>query len=336
MIDVELFPYRLPLIRPWRAAHKTLSVRQGALVRLRDAEGHEGWGDCAPLPSRDDPGGVVAALSAWCRTPKTTALADLPPEARWAIEIAQADLAARQRGLALWRHLGGQHGVVSTNAAVGPLSGDIDERLRAARAQGYAIAKIKVGLGPVEEEIASLRGLAYAGLSLRLDANRAWTDREAERFLTAIRNLPIDAVEEPFAQPATHKFAALQPRLPYALAIDESLLDLTFQALASPPAARRWVVKPARLGSLAAIRVLQRMAQASGVEIVFTTVVDSAIGVTAVAHLAAALAPVSVHGLATSAWLASDVAPFLRVESGRILLGEAPGLGVTPSLPLPQ
>lgn len=324
----EVFPYRLPLLRPWRAARKTLCERIGALVRLTDAD-EEGWGDCAPLPSRDDPTAVVATLASWSRQADFAHLAALPPEARWAIDAARADLAARQAGAPLWRHLGGTSSEIDINAALGALDDDLPARLALAAAAGYRLGKIKVGVAPLEEEIARLLALTPP-FPLRLDANRRWTDQEARRFLLAIRDLPIDAVEEPLAEPTLDKLAELQRDLPYALALDESLPDFHLSSIIDRRPVRRLVLKPARLGDIATIAEIIRRARNAGIETVLSSVIDSAIGVAATAHLAAALAPDYPHGLDTSRWLVADLAAPLPIVAGRCRLTESPGLGLTP------
>jgi o-succinylbenzoate synthase len=329
MIRATLRPYRLPLVRPWVAAAATLVERRGALLRLTADDGLAGWGDCAPLPSGGDPEAVLAALAGWCRRPAGSDFQELPPEARWAIETAECDIAARRAGLPLWRHLGGAAGAVAVNAALGPLDANCAARATTAIAQGYASGKIKVGLRPVAEEIARLKDLP-PGLLLRLDANRAWNAADAERFLTACAGLPIEAIEEPLAAPTLTGLAALQATAPCALAIDESLPQFGIDAIIAARAARRLVLKPARLGGIAATQDIARRAQAAGIEIVITSVIDSALGVTAAAHLAAALSPHLAHGLATSVWLAEDIAPPPPIAAGQLTLPDAPGLGIRP------
>lgn len=324
MIRAEVVPYCLPLKRPWVAAAAILTERRGALLKLIDADGRVGWGDCAPLPSSGNAAAVLAALEAWTRRP---AAAALPPEVRWAIETAQADLAAQRAGKPLWRHLGGTTGAVAVNAALGPLDDSCAERLALAAAQGFRIGKIKVGIAPVGEEIARLKALP-ADLRLRLDANRAWSAAEAGRFLAALRELPVEAVEEPLAAPDLATYAALQSGLPYALALDESLPQIGIEAIVATRAVRRLVLKPARLGGHAVTQALARQAAAAGIETILTSVVDSAVGVTAAAHLAAAIAPMLAHGLGTSAWLAADVAAPPVVANGRLRLPDIPGLGI--------
>lgn len=352
MTGALLFPYCLPLRRPWVAASATLTERHGALLRLVDADGLEGWGDCAPLPSGGPPGRVLAALEVWasCVAPdyppgnglddgfgngpgdgmgahpflSHPGVAALPPEARWAVETALADLAAQRAGLPLARFLNPLAPLdIAVNAALGPLDDGCTERAMAAIGQGFDIGKLKVGLAPVEVELERLRRLVNATegrIGLRLDANRAWSEGDAKRFLQALVDLPVEAVEEPLAAPTLAGLAELQRRLPYAIAIDESLPAFGIDAIATSQAVRRLVLKPARLGGIAATCAAARIAQAAGMDLVLTSVVDSAVGVAAAAHLAAALSPHLAHGLGTSTWLAADVAPSLPVIRGRAKL----------------
>ena len=67
---------------------------------------------------------------------------------------------------------------------------------------------------------------------------------------------------------------------------------------------------------------------AAGLDVIVTSMIDSAVGLAHAAHVAAACGLASAHGLATSSLLESDVARGLVIESGRLRLPEEPGLGV--------
>lgn len=341
--QARLIPYRLPLKRPWVAAATVLHERCGMLIALTSADGITGWGDCAPLPSSAETVQArifeaLAALSQYLpgkdagqALEESRSLAF--PELRWTLETALCDAAARRQGISLAEHLGGI-GVkaIQVNAALGALSDGSAEEAAVALAQGYRYAKIKVGINSVDNELAGLRAVHKATggrLRLRLDANRAFADADAWRFLDGVASLAVEAVEEPLSQPTLERLATLQAASPFAIAVDESLSELGAAALMNAQAVRRLVVKPARIGGIAATRRLIGQAHAAGIEVVLTSVVDSAVGVTAAAHLAAALAPELAHGLATSAWLAADVAQPLPLVGGKLLLGDSPGLGLT-------
>lgn len=344
--EVRIQPYSVPLVRPWMGASAAMARRRGALVAVLTADGITGWGDCAPLPSTGDAGlqAAIVALSAaigrLSGIELDTALTLIEsidkPEARWAFETALLDARARSEGLPLSRVLSATSvDAVEVNAALGPLDEACLNRSRAALGQGFAIGKIKVGLGAVEDEIMALRevvSVTGSRLRLRLDANQAWSEDDARRMLGALAALPIDGIEEPLTCPTPASLAALQADLPFPIAVDESIRELGLPALLAQRSIRRLVIKPARLGGLRSVlRIADRCADAD-VELVLTSVVDTAIGVTAAAHLAAALPRRAVHGLATSAWLAEDIAPQPAVISGLLRLPSGAGLGVDPFL----
>ena len=336
---VRLHPYALPLVRPWTAAAATLNVRRGTLVELVFDDGLTGWGDCAPLPSSGTLGQTraFAALSAFAaaRPGDQTAL-PTTPEAAWAVETARLDAAARRHGLPLARFLraDAQEGV-AINAALGAaVGGGAVKRAEAALDHGYSVAKLKLGVADIAAEIAAVRAIAaHTGhrLRLRLDANRAWTPSQAMTILDALADLPIDGLEEPLAAPTLAALAALQSRTAFALAIDESLPVFGLKAVLAAAAVRRLVIKPARLGGFTATWTLAHRAIAVGIEVVLTSVVDSTIGVTAAAHLAAALPGNAIHGLGTLPWLAFDVALPPRLDAGILQLPAGCGLGVRPT-----
>jgi len=314
MFTEKLHPYCLPLHRPWVASSATLHERRGWLIELISEDGFTGWGDCAPLPS--SPSGSHHAS-----------------EMRWAQETARLDIEAQRRGIPLARLLGATHLSIPVNAALGPLDTHCAQRAVLAVSQGFTVAKIKVGVSTLETELARLQALidlTEGQLILRLDANGAWSADEARRFLTAIAPLPVEAIEEPLSTPSLHALAELQRISSCQIAVDESLSRLGFDSLIAAQAVRRLILKPARIGGMKATLALAQQAQATGMEVVITAGVDSAIGVTATAHLAAAVSTSIAHGLGTSPWLAKDVAPAPSLLNGKMTLSALPGLGIRP------
>ena len=81
---------------------------------------------------------------------------------------------------------------------------------------------------------------------------------------------------------------------------------------------------------------IARQAHAAGWQVVVTTSLESAVGVWAAVHLAAAVAGLTgdhdlAHGLATSGWLSEDLAAPPAAAAGRIGLSGRPGLGIPAS-----
>jgi len=321
-----------------------MPVRFGNLLRVTTADGIAGWGDCAPLPSSGEEGyrrtvDELGALAERCVGESIHAAlgrlhAITCSEVRWALETAVLDAQARRQGLPLYRFLGGTPvDGVRANAALGPLDGGCAHRALRAFEKGFLIAKIKVGIESPQVEATLLRHVVDATsgkLRLRLDANRAWQADEAERFLDAISDLPIDGVEEPLATPTVDALRHLQAERTFPIAVDESLPALGADRLVAASAVRRLVIKPARMGSLTSTLQLASRACSAGIEVVLTSVVDSSIGVTATAHLAAVLPHRLTHGIATLDWLLEDVATPPSIVAGKMRLSPDAGLGLVP------
>lgn len=315
IVSADWLPYTLPLRRPWQTSQGSFSERHGKLLRLRTRDGRSGWGDCAPWPAF----GI-----------------DEVAAAGFAEETAMLDLAAQQAERPLDAWLSGNQPLadLAVNAMLGDLTSLDEARLEQALAGGYTVLKVKAGVGRWQDEIAHLESLAGqlpAGRQFRLDANAAWEIADARSFLRACDGLPIEGLEEPLRRPTLDALASLQSMIAFPLAIDESLQLLDPQFF-SCPAVGRLILKPARHGGLLASLGIGLRAKAAGIECIVTASLESACGLLACAHLAAALAPRSTHGLATAEWLAADTGRPQSISNGRLSLPGTVGLGFVPGL----
>lgn len=340
----QLIPYRLPLRAPWRSAHGVFTRRAGWLVRLASDSGLLGHGDCAPLPEAGSETPQLALAQLHAHLPLLrgsslqTALDALDaapfhaPAARCALESALLDLLAQQAGLPLARWLNSAAPLsVRANAMIGGLDGETPARADAACAKGFSVLKLKIGMSGPEAELAQLRRFAATlppEVSLRLDANGAWSLAQARTFIEGVAGLPVESLEEPLAQPDIAGLQHLQSLAAFPLALDESLMRFNMETLLTDAVVRRLVLKPMVLGGVRPALALARRAALAGVAVAATTTVDSVVGVLAAAHLAAALDNDLAHGLATSSWLLADLGKLPRLESGRVLLDDGMiGLG---------
>lgn len=314
IVAADWLPYSLPMKSPWRTSQGALTERAGRLLHLQSFDGLSGWGDSAPLPQF----GISAAA--------TDAFAE---------ETAQLDLIAQQAELPLHLWLSGDQLVteLAVNGNLGSLSDTDADRVTALADRGFSVIKLKVGLLPVATEIDLLERLTAEsppGIAWRLDANAAWNRVEAAAFVSGCTNLPIEGLEEPLAAPDCKQLAELQAMAAWPIAIDESLHLLDDNFFRHPPV-RRLIIKPARHGGLISSMALALRAQASGIEVVVTSGLESACGLAACTQLAAAIAPRGTHGLATASWFLTDTGTACHVTEGRIQLPTLPGLGFMPN-----
>jgi o-succinylbenzoate synthase len=337
---VQVFPYAIPLSRPWKCARGDTVMRRGWLVRIEDTEGAHGWGESAGLPGA---GTETAALAERALAEAMAALPGLAidearsrlpgrerPAARCGLECALLDLAARRAGQPLYRYLRPHaSGEVHVNAFVGAVDEGLGDRLHAARARGFEVAKLKLATAPLAEELprffAAVDGLP-PGLRLRLDVNRGWTTAEAEATLPQFAGLPIEGLEEPAHDADGRALARLQAMTGYSLALDESLASWPEDA---PLPVRRQILKPMVVGGPSRVFGL---ALRPRTESIVTSSVDTAVGLWLSAHIGAALGNGLAHGLDTAGWLSTLLGP-APPPGGVLQLPDAAGLGFDPDLP---
>lgn len=332
VVAARIAAYDLALKRPWRMSGAVSYSRRGWLVEVEDADGARGWGDYALPPTQGSPAGedgLLRRLAGACvGLDPADALhrVDGVPPAGWAVECALLDLAARAGGIPLCRLL---DPAASSRVAVNAVAEA--DGIAEAVANGYGVVKMKVGKDAPSAEADMLLSLDLPeGIRLRLDANRAWSWDDACLFLDRIAALPVESLEEPLRQPSLALLARLQGRTDIDLALDESLGPLGPMRAVEEAPVRRLILKPAGLGGLRASHALAVAARSAGMTCVVTSALDSAVGVAAAAHLAAAVDGRGLaHGLSTAEWLAADLAEPLAVERGWMDLGIS-GLGVSP------
>jgi o-succinylbenzoate synthase len=338
---LQLHPYAIPLLRPWKCARGDTLLRRGWLVRVEDRDGAHGWGESAGLPGAGTETPelaaemLAAAVAQWPGLAPDTARERLPgrnrPAARCGLECALLDLAARREGLPLYRYLRPEATPeVAVNAFLGAVDENLGTRLASAGDAGFRVAKLKLATAPIEEELpqffAALERLP-GGLALRLDVNRGWSTAQAEATLPRFAGLPIEAIEEPASDADAAALERLQAMVGFSLALDESLAAWPDEG---PLPVRRQILKPMVVGGPSRVFTL---AARPATESIVTSSVDTAVGLWWSAHLGAALGNGLAHGLDTASWLSTLLGPVPPVTAGILRLSDAPGLGFDPELP---
>ena len=324
-----LYRYDLPLSEPVALKDATLRHREGILLKLTGEGDTVGWGETSPLPgfSRENLEEAAEQLrrlaSSVVGRQMTADWIDadgnfgreldamgLAPAVRFGLELALWNLCAASSGKSLPELITRRPRVtVPVNALISSSPDRAIEEARRARAAGYETVKIKVGVRDVEEDVGLVHALYEElgnGASLRLDANRAWSFEEAERFAHGTSDLRFEYVEEPLKDPERLPEFARACGVPVAL--DESLVGMQPEELEDHRYARTVVLKPTLLGGIS--RTLRFAGRASrlGMQPVISSAYETGIGTAALAALAAGVGDREVPaGLDTYRLLAADV-----------------------------
>ena len=320
---------------PFRVAHGASTTRTTVFAHVGDGVGEGALVPYYPYALEDLTGylaridGAAFGDGSFSLETALAAIPDGPAPARCALDVALHDAWGKREGAPLWRLWGLDPARVPVSSFTLSIP-ETDEALReAVRSVAHLpVLKLKVGTGDVDADVRiveAVRGMTQAVLGV--DANAAWSVDEAARALPRLAEIGVLYVEQPLARgdhAAWHRLRArLPPGMPPLLA-DESVQGLDdLDALAG--AADGVNVKLTKTGGLAGARRLIDRARAHGMRVLVGCMVESAVGVTAAAHLA----PLADFADLDGAVLLADPAVTGGVgwNDGRLTLPDAPGVG---------
>lgn len=200
---------------------------------------------------------------------------------------------------------------IRTNAtlpsvAAGDVPGVLD-RFPGCRTVKVKVAERGQGLADDVARVAAAREYLGPAGRIRIDANTGWNVDEAEHAIHALAEYDLEYVEQPC--PTVEELAEIRQRVKYAgvpIAADESVRKASDPlAVARAGAADLLVIKAQPLGGIH--RALAIIGEA-GLPVVVSSALETSIGISMGAHLAAAIPGLDYDcGLATVSLLAGDV-----------------------------
>lgn len=325
-----------------------------------DEPGGVGLGEATPLPGwTESIETCIKALQSVEAAPQIERAVDQldpkeTPAARHGLAVASLDRRSRETGQQAAAWLAERHGLakptetVPVNATIG--DADLDATVAEAKAavnDGFDCLKLKVGVRTVDADVDRLRAVRDAvgsDVTLRADANGAWTSDAARRALRRLAPVELAYVEQPLPATDLEESIELARDADSAtpIALDESIATYgigpvleaataehdTDARYTASPAIDTVVLKPMVLGGPDVTLAAALRARSAGVDPVVTTTVDAVVARTAAVHVAAAIPAVAPCGLATGSLLESDLAPdpTRPLTNGHLSVPDAPGL----------
>jgi len=339
---IEIYEYNLPLVAPLHLGKNVLTNRSGLIIKIGHDERKAGYGDIAPLPGFN-PESIAQAREAAIRwadyalelMKSNNDLDDeevlrsltATPSVLFGAECAALGLAYAAGATFTDGLFSKTRRYVSINGYInGPIK-NATKKAQVLRDNGYVAAKVKVGRQAVKKDaqmVHEVLGIVGDRVELRLDANRAWTYKDAIAFARAVESVRVAYIEEPLADPSRLEQFAKESGMPVAL--DESIAEGLYQEdfLQNKTWARAVVLKPTLLGGTRTAEDWAAEAIECGLRPVVSSCFESGIGLIALAHLAATITEEDIPaGLDTYDWLAEDVLERrFQAHNGRLDLAE--------------
>lgn len=174
-------------------------------------------------------------------------------------------------------------------------------RAKALFAQGYTCLKVKVGGEPFAESYGRLQAVCIdRRVTLRVDANQAWTTSETLSYLPRLQQLPVEYLEQPIDHRDWQGLAHLRQHIP--IAIDEGVRHLTdLEIVIRQNLADYLILKPMFIGGILTGYRWGKCAQEAGLQVIVTNSLDGHWATWGALQLASALGISAPCGFSTVA-----------------------------------
>lgn len=354
--DISIGYIEIPLHTPFRTALRVVDRINDMIIRITADNGLQGFGEAPPTAvitgdtresiasavcnyigpaimgmSLDDPEVVFAAMEK--SIAKNTS-------AKAAVDMALYDLIAREKEVPLFRLLAGGDGSeirtelqTDLTISVNEVDEMVRDSVRAVR-EGYHILKVKVGKGGEKdvERIREIRNAVGPDVILRVDANQGWTREEAVSTIRKMEDAlaDIELVEQPVS---CHDFKGLKyvtGQVETSILADESVFSVEdAERIIEEHAADMINIKLMKTGGIRQALRICDMAEKNGVPCMAGCMLESAVSVSAAAHLAGARNIIRMCDLDGPSLCAEN--PYTGgpvYEGPSIRLTEVPGTGI--------
>lgn len=347
---VEIYPIRLPLIRPFVISYDTYPDMPSIIIKVNTDTGLVGYGESVPDEHvTGESFHSTIALLKHNLIPKIIgqnpfniglihkimdSTVKYAPAAKAAIDIACYDLMGKATGQPLFNLIGGKY----WDELEIPHVLSIDEpkemahqALQAVR-QGFTTIKVKVGdkdLGKDIKRIASIRQAVGWNVKLRIDANQGWLNSaNSLMVLKEIEDCKIDWIEQPVLADDIQGLARIRKQIAIPVMIDEGIHgDKDMLTAIRLDAVDMINIKLMKCGGIyPALRLVHQAAMAN-IKCQVGSMVESCIATSAGAHLSLAQQNIVSNEMVGPLMFTKDLGK-MNYEGNRIKLLDAPGLGV--------
>lgn len=349
----------IPTIRPHKMSVATMQQQTLVLVKITDHEGVVGWGEATTIGGlsygEESPESIKTNLDTYF----APILTNLPKQhsgnvaqtmqyihrnimgnrfAKCAVQTALLDIQGKKLGVPISELLGGRlrdRLPVLWVLASGNTEKDIAEAKNMIALKRHNTFKLKIGSRSVQEDVDHVVGIKQAlgkDIIIRVDVNRAWSERQCLDGIKQLQEGGIDLIEQPCAIDDTDLLTRLTQRFDVAIMADEAVLYPTnAYKLAKRHAAHVFAIKIAQAGGLYEACDIAKIAKYEGIDLYGGTMLEGPVGT-----IASAQAFSTFHNLAagtelfTPLLLTEEILTTpLTYENFELVVPNEAGLGIT-------
>ena len=334
MLHIDAKPVDLKLITPFRIARGVQHTAQNVIVQIT-YDKYTGYGEAAPDEYYGESQETVLA----CVTKFAGNLGNDPlliadimsnldhlirfnPAAKAAVDMALYDLAGKILNVPVYKLLGLNPAHTPYTSFTLGIDTPDNMRQKALLARDYPIFKVKVGTKHDLDNLKAIREVSSA--TIRVDANTAWTPKEAIKMINALAPYDIEFVEQPIAPHDLAGLKLIRENVSVPIIADESCVTVhDIPRLAGCVDGVN--LKLMKSNGITNVLKMIHVARAHSLRIMLGCMIESSLAITAAAHLTPLVDYADLDG-----HLLIDNDPYkgVKVVNGKLVLPDRPGLGV--------
>ena len=350
--EIRIGKVSIPLKKPFKTALRQVNSAEDIIIKVISDTGEVGFGNAPPTAviTGDSQDSIVAAIRDTIG-PKLVGLdvANLEAimtaidssmlhnsSAKAALDIAVYDLFGKLYQIPVYKLFGGYRQQMETDLtiSVNPPDEMVRDSLEAI-ASGYSALKLKVGTDALLdiERVKAIRAAVGYSVKIRLDANQGWSPKEAVRTIRKFEDqgLDIELIEQPVKAHDLLGLKYVTDHVETDIMADEAAFGTyeVFQLL-SMRACDLINIKLMKAGGLHNAIKIAHLAETAGVQCMMGCMLESKVGITAAAHLAAGKRIITKADLDAAVLLAEDpVVGGVSFDKNQLIIPDAPGFGIT-------
>lgn len=334
-MKMTLRSFELPLRHEFRIARESRTV-QGSVVVQLEYDGIRGYGEATENPYY---GVTIEGITKLLETARDTIEAADPtqPELLWeklqaalpdapfaqcAVDCAVYDLWGKLAGQPVWKLWGLDTATCPVSDytigidSIGVMCAKMDEF------PGWPVYKIKLG---TKEDIDIVRALReHTDATFRVDANCGWTADETIQNAPILKELGVEFIEQPLPADAWNEMRRVYAESALPIIADESC-RVESDVARCEGYFHGVNVKLTKCGGLTPGRRMILDARRRGMKTMVGCMVESSVGIAAIAQLLPMLDYVDMDG---AILLGEDIAESVILDKGTVLYQDRPGSGI--------
>lgn len=324
----------LTLTVPFRISRSVQHVAHNVLVHIQD-DGLNGIGEAAPSGFYGEKcESVLMALSYFAEHlgDDPMLIEDIAAElsrvmrgnasARAAVDMALYDLIGQRLGVPVYQLLGLNPARTPVTSFTVGLDTPAEMARKARQAEQFPVLKIKVGTPNDLEIVRAIRDVTDA--RLRVDANAAWTPKQAIKTINALEPYGIEFVEQPVPASDLDGLRLVREHTGLPIFADESCVTLE-----DVPRMAGVVdginIKLMKCGGISQALKMIATARAHHLQVMLGCMIESSVAITAAAQISPLVDYADLDG---ALLVANDPFDGVNFEQGKLVLPDRPGLGV--------